>query len=131
MVIDTSALVAMVLREDERFIFEDIVLRSPTAVMSVVSLVETTIVLLNKRRGAEAASLDATVEALRIDVRNVDSTQGMLARSAFSQYGRGHNPAALNFGDCFVYALAKVRDDTLLFKGNDFSKTDVVPAWRP
>jgi ribonuclease VapC len=131
MVVDTSALVAMVLREDERFVFEDLVLRSPTVVMSVVSVVETMIVLLNKRREPEAARLDETVEALRIDVRSVDLKQGMLARQAFEQYGRGRGPAALNFGDCFVYALAKARGDILLFKGDDFLKTDIVPAWRP
>jgi ribonuclease VapC len=55
----------------------------------------------------------------------------MLARRAFEQYGRRRAPAALNFGDCFVYALAKARDDTLLFKGDDFLQTDIVPAWRP
>ena len=131
MVVDTSALTAMILREDERAIFEDIVLRSPTVVMSVVSVMETMIVLVNKRREPEAAILDETVEALRIDVRGVDGKQGAFARQAFMQYGRGRDPAALNFGDCFAYALAKVRDDTLLFKGDDFFKTDIVPAWRP
>ena len=131
MVVDTSALVAMILREGERAIFEDLVLRSPAAVMSVVSVVETMIVLMNKRRGPEAARLDETVEALRIDVRGVDSKQGAYARQAFMQYGRGQASAALNFGDCFAYALAKARDDTLLFKGDDFLKTDIVPAWRP
>jgi ribonuclease VapC len=131
MVVDSSALVAMILREDERAVFDDLVLRSPTVVMSVVSVVETMIVLMNKRREPEAARLDETVEALRIDVRGVDLKQGVLARRAFEQYGRGRASAALNFGDCFAYALAKARDDTLLFKGDDFLKTDIVPAWRP
>lgn len=131
MVVDTSALVAMILREKERFIFDDLILRTPTVVMSVVSVVETMITLMSQRREPEAARLDQTLTELRIDVRGVDGKQGMLARKAFEQYGRGRSPAALNFGDCFVYALAKTRDDTLLFKGDDFFKTDIVPAWRP
>jgi ribonuclease VapC len=129
MVVDTSALAAIILREKERFIFDDLILRTPTAVMSVVSVVETMIVLMNKRRELEAARLDETLAELRIDVRGVDGKQGALARQAFEQYGR-RAPAALNFGDCFVYALAKARDDTLLFKGDDFLQTDIVPAWR-
>jgi ribonuclease VapC len=131
MVVDSSALVAMTLREDERAIFEDLVLRSPTAVISVVSIVETMIALMNKRREPDAERLDETVEALRIDVRGVDLRQGTLARQAFAQYGRRRAPAALNFGDCFSYALAKSRNEPLLFKGDDFSKTDIIPAWRP
>ena len=131
MVVDTSALVAMILREDERDIFEDLVLRSPTVVMSVVSVVETMIVLTSKRREPEATKLDETMEALGIDVRGVDEKQGVFARQAFLDFGRGRAPAALNFGDCFAYALAKIRDDTLLFKGDDFLKMDIVPAWRP
>ena len=131
MVVDSSALAAIILREEERFTFEDLVLRTPTVVMSVVSVVETMIVLMNKRREPEAVRLDDTVAELRIDVRGVDAKQGILARQAFEQYGRGRSPAALNFGDCFVYALAKAREDTLLFKGDDFLRTDIVPAWRP
>ena len=57
--------------------------------------------------------------------------QGKLARQAFLQYGRGRHPARLNFGDCFSYALAKMRNDRLLFKDDDFSKTDLIPVWQP
>jgi ribonuclease VapC len=76
MVVDTSALAAIILREKERFIFDDLILRTPTAVMSVVSVVETMIVLMNKRRELEAARLDETLAELRIDVRGVDGKQG-------------------------------------------------------
>lgn len=131
MVVDTSALTAIILREKERFIFDDLILRTPTVVISVVSVVETMIVLMNKRREPDAARLDDILADLRIDVRGADTKQGILARKAFEQYGRGRAAAALNFGDCFVYALAKTRDDTLLFKGDDFLQTDIVPAWRP
>lgn len=130
MVVDTSALVAIFLDEAERPIFEDLILRSPVAVMSVVSHVECSIALVNRLANFEGARLDKIMETLRIDVHAVDGEQGRLARAAFARYGRGRHPAKLNFGDCFSYALAKFRDDTLLFKGDDFSKTDITAAWR-
>lgn len=131
MVVDTSALVAIVLAEDERPVFEDLILRMPVVVISTVSVVETTIVLSGRRRNYDIRKLDEAIEWLRIDVRGVDRNQGLLAREAFLRYGRGRSPARLNFGDCFPYALARAREDTLLFKGGDFLKTDIVPAWLP
>jgi ribonuclease VapC len=131
MVIDSSVIVAMIVDEDERTVFEDLILRTPVVVMSVVSLVECSIALLGKRMNYERERLDDAISTFRIDVRPVDLNQGEIARRAFEKYGRGRGLAQLNFGDCFSYALAKAREDTLLFKGNDFLKTDVVPAWRP
>ena len=131
MVIDTSALVAIIIGEDERAIFEDLILRTPVAVMSVVSMVESSIVMLNKRPSYQFKELEETISWLRIDIRAVDLNQGALAREAFLHYGRGRGPAGLNFGDCFAYALARARDDALLFKGDDFQQTDIVAAWRP
>ena len=130
MVVDSSAFIAMILGEGERPIFEDLILREPTVVMSVASVMEITITLLARRREPDAANLDATLATFAIDVLGVDLQQGMLARQAFTRFGRGRHPAALNFGDCFAYALAKARDEPLLFKGQDFLKTDIVPAWR-
>jgi ribonuclease VapC len=77
------------------------------------------------------AKIDEMISNLRIDVRGIDLNQGELARRAFLTYGKGKGRAGLNFGDCFSYALAKAREDTLLFKGDDFIHTDIVPAWRP
>jgi ribonuclease VapC len=131
MVVDTSALFAILVGEDERDQFEDLILRSPTAVISVVSIVETVIALTRKQLNIEASEIDGLLSTLGIAVRPVDVNQGLLARQAFLQYGRGRHPARLNFGDCFPYALAKARGDTLLFKGEDFSKTDLIPAWQP
>jgi len=131
MVVDTSALFAILVGEDERDQFEDLILRSPTAVISVVSIVETVIALTRKQLNIEASEVDGVLSTLGIAVRPVDVNQGLLARRAFLQYGRGRHPARLNFGDCFPYALAKARSDTLLFKGEDFAKTDLIPAWRP
>jgi ribonuclease VapC len=131
MVVDTSALVAIILNEDEALLFEDIVLRTPVTVMSTASVLETTIVLHNKRSNYEFGKIDEAIAALGIDVRGIDQNQGELARQAFLSYGKGRSPAALNFGDCFAYALAKARNDALLFKGDDFAHTDITPAWRP
>jgi len=131
MVVDTSALFAILVGEDERDQFEDLILRSPTAVISVVSAVETVVALARKQLNIEASDVDGILSTLGIIVRPVDVNQGLLARQAFLQYSRGRHPARLNFGDRFPYALAKARGDTLLFKGEDFSKTDVAPAWQP
>ncbi|MFD2182108.1 type II toxin-antitoxin system VapC family toxin [Rhodoplanes azumiensis] len=131
MVVDTSALMAILLGEDERSVFEEIILSVPTSVMSVVAVVEATIVLCGKRREAEAERLEGLLTDYGVEISGVDADQGALVRQSFLRYGRGRHPAALNFGDCFTYALAKARDDTLLFKGDDFAKTDIVPAWRP
>jgi ribonuclease VapC len=131
MVVDTSALVAIITEEDESLLFEDMILRTPTAVISVVSIVEATIVLQNKSMDFDQRQLDTAVTALQLDIRGVDLNQGELARQAYLRFGRGRSPAGLNFGDCFAYALAKARNDVLLFKGDDFAQTDIVPAWRP
>ena len=131
MVVDTSIITAMIVDEPERDLFEDLILRASTVVISVAAVVEISIVLRHKRRDSDAEKLDELLSKLRIDVRGVDLSLGKLAREAFAQYGKGRHPAALNFGDCFTYALAKARDDVLLFKGDDFARTDIVPAWRP
>jgi ribonuclease VapC len=131
MVVDTSIITAMIVDEPERDLFEDLILRASTVVISVAAVVEISIVLRHKRRDSDAERLDELLSKLRIDLRGVDSSLGKLARDAFARYGKGRHPAALNFGDCFTYALAKARDDVLLFKGDDFARTDIVPAWRP
>src|SRR3977135_1885674 len=131
MVVDSSALVAMILGEDERLIFTDLILHEPSVVMSVVSVMEITITLLARRREPDAARLDETLATFAIEVLGVDVHQGILARAAFTHLRRSRHPAALNFGGCFAYALAKAREEPLLFKGQDFLKTDIVPAWRP
>jgi ribonuclease VapC len=131
MVVDTSALFAILVGEDEWDQFEDLILRSPTAVISVVSIVEAVIALARKQLNIEAPDIDGVLSTLAITVRPVDVNRGLLARRAFLQYGRGRHPARLNFGDCFPFTLAKARGDTLLFEGEDFSKTDVIPAWQP
>jgi ribonuclease VapC len=131
MVIDTSALFAILAGEGERDQFVELILVSPTSVISVVSTVEIIISLTRQEINIDLSEVDRTLNKFGIVTEPVDPNQGLLAQQAFLRYGRSRHPARLNFGDCFSYALAKARGDTLLFKGEDFSKTDLIPAWRP
>ena len=99
MVVDSSAITAMIVGEPERELFEDLIMRVPTPVISVAAVVEISIVLRNKRRDADADALDEVLSELRLDVRAVDASQGKLARDAFAKYGKGRHPAGLNFGE--------------------------------
>lgn len=128
MVIDSSALLAILQDEPERRALVEIIESADRRCLSVVNLVEASIVL-ETRRGPDAGRLlDTLVERAGIEVVGVDLEQGTLARRAFARYGKGRHSAGLNFGDCFAYALAQALGDSLLFKGKDFSQTDVVPA---
>jgi ribonuclease VapC len=128
MVIDSSALLAILQDEPERRMFVEAIEGADRRCMSVVNLVEASIVLEARRGAAAARLLDAVVERAGIDVVGVDLEQGALARRAFARYGKGRHPAGLNFGDCFAYALAQAGGESLLFKGGDLSQTDIVPA---
>ena len=125
MVIDTSALLAILLDEPERRPYNEAIEAADARVMSVASFVEVSIVL-EVRYGAEGLrALDRFIERAGIELAPVDVEQARVARDAFSHYGKGRHAAALTFGDCFSYALAHVLGEPLLFKGNDFSRTDV------
>ena len=96
--------------------------------MSAATLIEVSIVLMRYAVGDMEHRLDPIVEQAGIRVVFVDEKQALLARDAHRRYGKGRHRAALSFGDCFSYALAKAAGDTLLFKGNDFVHTDITPA---
>ena len=128
MVIDTSALLAILQDEPERRAMVEAIEGADRRVLSVVSLVEASIVLEARRGPAAARLLDTLVERASIEVLPVDREQGTLARQAYARYGRGRHPAGLNFGDCFAYALAAALGESLLYKGEDFTQTDVAPA---
>jgi ribonuclease VapC len=122
--VDTSALVAVVLGDEDAERFLD-ALRSTDVRLSAVSLVEAHIVV-EARQGPDAArDLELLVEATIEDVVHVDEAHGRAAVAAWRRFGRGRHPAALNFGDCFSYALARLDDVPLLFKGENFAQTDV------
>jgi ribonuclease VapC len=131
MVIDTSALLAILLDEPERRAFNEVIEAAESRGMSVATLVELSIVI-ESRFGAEGLrDLDLFVQHAGIELVPVDLEQAQLARRGFSRFGRGRHPAGLNYGDCFAYALAVVRGEPLLFKGDDFAHTDVVPVAPP
>ena len=130
-VVDTSIVVAIIKDEPEAAAFVDILDESQMTIMSVVSYVEAHMVTNERRLRTEATDVDNVLAAAGIEIVDVTRDQAGLAVSAFHAYGKGRNRARLNLADCFSYALAKSRGAPLLFKGDDFSKTDIVPAWRP
>ncbi|HEX4576641.1 MAG TPA: type II toxin-antitoxin system VapC family toxin [Edaphobacter sp.] len=125
MVIDTSVLVAILLKEQG---FEELVFKLAEAkvrYLSAANYLEASIVLLKKRGKGIELELDRAIYELEITIIPVTATHARIARQAFLDYGKGQHPAQLNFGDCFAYALAKSRGLPLLFKGNDFAQTDL------
>jgi ribonuclease VapC len=128
MVIDTSALIAVMTNEPDARRYEDAITRDARRLMSVASVLETAIVL-EKRFGEEGPrALDELLRRLPIEAVSVDGDQLEWARYAHHTYGRGRHPAALNFGDCFSYALSKSTGERLIYKGTDFSCTDIGSA---
>ena len=127
MVLDTSALLAILFDEPERRVFTEAIESAEKRLLSAASFVETSMIL-ESRLGAEGVrALDRFLAAANIEIVAVDREQGQAAREAFRQFGKGRHAAGLNFGDCFSYALAKSRTEPLLFKGGDFSRTDISP----
>jgi ribonuclease VapC len=126
MVVDTSALLAILQDEPERRSFNEALESADSRLMSVATLVEISIII-ESRYGAEGLrDLDLLIERAGIELVPVDVEQARAARSAYSRFGKGRHPAALNFGDCFSYALARVLGEPLLFKGGDFSRTGLL-----
>jgi len=127
MVVDTSALLAILFDEPERRAFNEALEAAESLVMSTATFVEVSMVV-ESRFGAEGLrDLDLLIERAGIKLLPVDSEQAHTARRAFSRFGKGRHRAGLNYGDCFVYALATVLGEPLLFKGDDFPLTDVTP----
>ena len=125
MVVHTSALLAILQDEPERRAFNEAIEASDVRVMSVANFVETSIVI-EARYGADGVrDLDLFIERAGIELVEVTVAHAQEARRAFSRFGKGRHAAGLNFGDCFAYALAVERDEPLLFKGDDFARTDV------
>jgi ribonuclease VapC len=132
MVIDSSAVIAILLEEPEQDIFKGILASETSLVMSAVTFHEASIVMAGKKRTPAAAALvDDFIDQLQIDVATSSIEDALAAREAYFRFGRGYHSAALNLADCFSYALAKSRNEPLLYKGDDFSKTDVISAWLP
>ena len=125
MVVDTSALVAILDGEPERRTFIEAIEAADSRHMSVATFVEISVVI-EARYGAEGVrDLDRFMSRAGIELVAVDAEQGQIARGAFSRFGKGRHRAALNYGDCFAYALAAVLGEPLLCKGHDFARTDI------
>ena len=126
MVIDTSALIAVLQREPEAPALESVMEKTPIRRLSAATLVETGIVLQARYGDHGEREIDLLVQRARIDVIPVTIEQADLARSAYRRFGKGRHPAGLNFGDCFAYALSVALDEPLLFVGEDFARTDAL-----
>ena len=128
MIIDTSAIVAIFLSESDADHFKEKVASAWPRRMSVASLVETTMVVEGRVGPSVGLDLDTLLETFEIDLVPVTAEHAETARVAWQRFGKGNHSASLNFGDCFSYALAKTTGEPLLFKGDDFSQTDLEPA---
>lgn len=128
MVVDSSALLAIMFLEPEAQRFTELIQASRAPLLSVANFLEASI-LIESRRGTPNRDLfDAFIDQSGIGLQPVTQAQALIARDAYRRFGKGNHPAGLNFGDCFAYALAKERNRPLLFKGHDFARTDVDPA---
>ena len=128
-VVDSSALVAILRREPEADDFLRVIVQAEGCLLSSVSLLETSMVLAGRTGDRTSwAELDELVARAGMRVVAQDADLAEAAREAFLRYGKGRHPAGLNLGDCATYALAKARGLPLLFKGEDFRKTDLAVA---
>jgi len=128
MVVDSSALAAILFGEPERRQFIEAIESADARLLSVANWVEISIVV-EARHGAEGVrDLERFIDLAGLELVPVDAEQGRVARDAWVRFGKGRHRAALNFGDCFAYALAKSAGHVLLFKGEDFTHTDLVAA---
>ena len=125
-VLDPSALVAILRGEPDADDFLARIVATDRCLLSSVSLLETSMVLAGRSASPDAwTGLDQLIEAAGIEIVPFSADQAALAREAFIRFGKGRHPAGLNFGDCASYALAKAHNLPLLFKGNDFPQTDI------
>jgi ribonuclease VapC len=129
MVIDTSALFAIELHEPERQAFGRAIIEARIRLLSAATAVEFVTAIAGRVSGIDAiATLDALAHRFEIEIVPVDHAQWREAANALIRFGRGRHPARLNFGDSFAYALAKVTGEPLLYKGDDFARTDIAAA---
>ncbi|MER8605997.1 type II toxin-antitoxin system VapC family toxin [Mesorhizobium sp. M1233] len=128
MVVDTSAVVAILRSEPEAARLERALVSDPIRLIPATCVVEARMVLVSRRGEHALAEIDLWLRKIEADVIPVDSELVDLATQGWLTYGKGHHPAALNFADCLSYALAKRADEPLLFIGKDFSQTDIEAA---
>jgi ribonuclease VapC len=127
-IVDTSAVVAILRGEPEAALLAGAIARAPMRRMSAVSFVEAGIVTDSNQNPLLSRRLDSLLSELKVSIEPVTVKQAQLAREAYRDFGKGRHRAGLNLGDCFAYALAKEAGEPLLFKGDDFCHTDVESA---
>ena len=128
MVVDSPAVLAILFNEPERNLFSDARAVDRVRLMSSVNVIETAVVVSSRKGPRGAREFDRLLHRVEFEVVSFTADHLRLARDAYERYGKGRHRAALNMGDCCAYALARHTDEPLLFKGNDFPRTDVVPA---
>ncbi|MEO8125444.1 MAG: type II toxin-antitoxin system VapC family toxin [Bryobacteraceae bacterium] len=128
-VLDSSALIAILDQEDDAVNYAKAIAEADRPLISTATLVEAGIVMLNRHGPKGARKLNDLIQEAGCQVESVTAQHAQMALEAYSVYGKGqNNKAALNYGDCFSYALAKATGLPLLFKGDDFAETDIKPA---
>ena len=128
MIVDASALLAIVLREEDHKRYAQAIADAvDDSLISPINYVEAAI-RADKLGEEVGLALDEIMQTGNVEIAAVTREQTLLARDAYRQFGKGNHPARLNLGDCFAYALAKARNEPLLFKGNDFRLTDIEAA---
>ncbi len=128
MVLDTSAVIALLFEENDAPRLRSVLFATPLRKIGAPTLVEAGMVMGGRNVVGYPAFLDGFVENMELDVLPFTRDHAVVARAAFDRFGKGRHPAALNFGDCMSYAVAKIENEPLLFKGNDFAQTDILAA---
>ena len=128
MIVDSSAILAIMFAESDAAEFAKAMSEAESCKISAATFVEVAVVVEAQTKDRGSRQLDAFLRRAGFVIEPVTEEQAHLARQAYSDFGKGRHPAGLNFGDCFSYALAKASGEALLFKGGDFSKTDIVSA---
>lgn len=128
MVIDASAIVAIALNEPEATAFEQRIADDPVRLISAATVLEAAIVLETRLGEPGGSELELWLHKVGVEIVAVEPDHADQARRAWRRYGKGRHPAGLNYGDCFSYALAALSGEPLLYKGNDFSQTDMQAA---
>ena len=128
MIVDTSAVLAVLFGEPDAERYERTIAGASRCRMSVASFVEAAIVLESRSGASAGYELDLFLERAPIELAPVTPEHAHAARRAWRRFGKGNHPAGLNFGDCFAYALAEAAREPLLFKGEDFTLTDIEAA---
>ena len=128
MIVDSSAILAILFAEPDAAVFAKAMSEADACKISAATFVEVAVVVEAQTKDRGSRQLDTFLRRAGFAIEPVTEEKAHLARQAYADFGKGRHPAGLNFGDCFSYALARASGEALLFKGGDFSKTDIVSA---